>query len=68
MRYSQVALMVLEATVHPRSQHLAVLAAVDMSLTGYLFLWVIDVECVLVREKTFKAGRVKGFIHVQCPQ
>ena len=60
--------MVFEATVYLRREHLAVLAAVDMRLTGYLFLWVIDVECVLVREKTFKAGRVKGFIHVQCPQ
>jgi len=60
--------MVFEATVYLRREQLAVLAAVDMSLTGYLFLWVIDVECVLVREKTFKAGRVEGFIHFQCPQ
>ena len=61
-------LMVFEATVYPRSEHLAVLAAVDMRLTGHLFLWVINVECVLVREKTFKPGRVEGFIHFQGPQ
>ena len=63
-----VRLMVFEATVYLRREHLAVLAAVDMRLIGYLFLWVIDVECVLVRETTFKAGRVQGFIHVQCHQ
>ena len=60
--------MVFEAAVDLRREDLAGLAAVDMRLTGYLFLWVIDVECVLVREKTFKAGRVEGFIHFQCPQ
>ena len=51
-------LMVFEATVYLRREHLAVLAAVDMRLTGYFFLWVIDVERVLVRGTTFKAGRV----------
>ena len=61
-------LMVFEATVYLRREHLAVLAAVDMRLTGYLFLWVIDVECVLVRGTTLKAGMVEGFLHFQCPQ
>ena len=60
--------MVFEATVNLRREHLAVLAAVDMRLTGYLFLWVIDVECFLVRETTFKARRVEGFLHLHCPQ
>ena len=60
--------MVFEATVYLRREHLAVLAAVDMRLTGYFFLWVIDVERVLVRGTTFKAGRVYGFIHFQCHQ
>jgi hypothetical protein len=50
-------LMVFEATVYLRCEYLAVLAAVDMRLTGYLFLWVIDVERVLVRGTTFKVGR-----------
>lgn len=50
--------MVFEATVYLRGEQLAVLAAVDMRLTGYFFLWVIDVERVLVRGTTFKAGGV----------
>ena len=50
-------LMVFEATVYLRREYLAVLAAVDMRLTGYFFLWVIDVERVLVRGTTFKVGR-----------
>jgi hypothetical protein len=49
--------MVFEATVDLRCEYLAVLAAVDMRVTGYLFLWVIDVERVLVRGTTFKVGR-----------
>jgi hypothetical protein len=49
--------MVFEATVYLRREYLAVLAAVDMRLTGYFFLWVIDVKRVLVRETIFKVGR-----------
>ena len=52
-----VRLMVFEATVYLRREYLAVLAAVDMRLTGYFFLWVIDVKRVLVRETIFKVGR-----------
>jgi len=48
--------MVFEATVYLRREYLAVLAAMDMRLTGYFFLWVIDVECVLVRTRTFEVG------------
>ena len=55
--------MVLEATVQLRREYLAVLAAVDMRLTGYFFLWVIDVKRVLVRGTTFKVGRFQGFLH-----
>ena len=50
-------LVAFEATVYLRREYLAVLAAVDMRLTGYFFLWVIDVERVLVRGTTFKVGR-----------
>jgi hypothetical protein len=49
--------MVFEATVYLRREYLAVLAAVDMRLTRYFFLWVIDVEPVLVRGTTFEVGR-----------
>jgi hypothetical protein len=49
--------MVFEATVYLRCEYLAVLAAVDMRLTGYFFLWVIDVERVLVWRTTFEVGR-----------
>jgi hypothetical protein len=49
--------MVFEAAVYLRREHLAVLAAVDMHLTGYFFLWVIDVERVFVRGAAFKVGR-----------
>ena len=49
--------MVFETTVYPCREYLAVLTAVDMRLTGYFFLWVIDVERVLVRETTFEVGR-----------
>ena len=49
--------MVFEATVYLRREYLAVLAAVDMRLTGYFFLWVIDVERVLVRGTTFEVSR-----------
>jgi len=49
--------MVFEATVDLRREYLAVLAAMDMRLTGYFFLCVIDVERVLVRATTFKVGR-----------
>ena len=49
--------MVFEATVYLRREYLAVLAAVDMRLTGYFFLWVIDVERVLVRGTTFEVGK-----------
>src|SRR6476620_12268134 len=50
-------LMIFEATVDLRREYLAVLAAVDMRLAGYFFLWVIDVKRVLVRETIFKVGR-----------
>ena len=60
--------MVFEATVDLRREYLAVLAAVDMRLTGYFFLWVIDVKRVLVRGTTFKVGRFQGFLHFQCHQ
>ena len=56
--------MVLEATVDLRRENLAVLAAVDMRLTGYFFLWVIDIERVLVRGTTFETGRFWGILHV----
>jgi hypothetical protein len=36
-------LMVFEAAVYLRREYLAVLAAVDMGLTGYFFLRVIDI-------------------------
>jgi len=49
--------MVFEATVYLRREYLAVLAAMDMRLTGYFFLWVIDVERVLVRAMTFNVAR-----------
>jgi hypothetical protein len=49
--------VVFEPTVYLRREYLAVLAAVDMRLTGDFFLWVIDVEAVLVRGTTFKVGR-----------
>jgi hypothetical protein len=49
--------MFFEATVYLRREYLAVLAAVDMRLTRYFFLWVIDVERVLVRGTAFKVGR-----------
>ena len=55
--------MVFEATVDQRREYLAVLAAVDMRLTGYFFLWVIDVEGVLVRGTPFKVGGFRGFLH-----
>jgi len=58
--------MVFEATVYLRREHLAVLAAVDMRLTGYLFLWVIDVERALVRGTIFEVGKFQGFLHFQC--
>ena len=58
--------MVFEATVDLRSQYLAGLAAVDMRLTWYFFLWVIDVERVLVRGTTFEVGWVQGFLHFEC--
>ena len=48
--------MVFEAAVYLRRKYLAVLAAVDMRLTGHLFLRVIDVERVLVRRTAFEAG------------
>ena len=48
--------MVFEATVYLRREYLAVLAAVDMRLTGYFFLRVIDIERVLVRGTTLKVG------------
>ena len=50
-------LMVFEATVYLRREYLAVLTAVDMRLTGYFFLRVIDVERVLIGETTFEVGR-----------
>jgi hypothetical protein len=50
-------LVVLDATVDLRREYPAVLAAVDMRLTGYFFLWVIDVERVLVWRTTFEVGR-----------
>ena len=50
-------LVVFEATVDLRSEYLAVLAAVDMRLTRYFFLWVIDVKRVLVRGTTFEVRR-----------
>ena len=50
-------LVVFDATVYLRREYLAVLAAVDMRLTGYFFLWVIDVERVVVRATAFKVGR-----------
>jgi hypothetical protein len=50
-------IMVFEATVYLRREYLAVLAAMDMRLTRYFFLWVIDVERVLVSATTFKVGR-----------
>ena len=59
--------MVFEATVYLRREYLAVLAAVDMRLTGYFFLWVIDVKCVFVRETTFEIGWVGEFLQFQCP-
>jgi hypothetical protein len=49
--------MVFDATVYLRREYLAVLAAVDMHLTRYFFLWVIDIERALVRGTTFKVGR-----------
>ena len=49
--------MVFEATVYMRREYLAVLAAVDMRLTGYFFLWVTDVERILVRRTTLEVGR-----------
>ena len=58
--------MVFEATVYLRREYLAVLAAVDMRLTGYFFLWVIDVERVLVGRASFEVGWFQGFLHFQC--
>ena len=58
--------MVFQPTVYLRREYLAGLAAVDMRLTGYFFLWVIDVERVLVRRTTFEVGRFQGFRHFQC--
>ena len=55
--------MVFEATVYLRREYLAVLAAVHMRLTGYFFLWVIDVERLLVRRASFEVGRFQGFLH-----
>ena len=55
--------MVFEATVYLRREYLAVLAAVDMRLTGYFLLRIVDVERVLVRTTTFKVGRFQGFLH-----
>ena len=49
--------MVFETTVYLRREYLAVLAAVDMRLTGHFFLWVIDFERILVRGTAFEAGR-----------
>ena len=49
--------MVFEATVYLRREYLAVFAAVDMRLTGYFFLWVINVERVLIGQTTFEVGR-----------
>lgn len=49
--------MVFESTVYLRREYLAVLAAVDVGLTGYFFLWVIDVEGVPVWGTTFEIGR-----------
>lgn len=57
-------LVVFDATVYLRCEELAVFAAVDMRLTGNFFLWVIDVERVLVRGTTFEVGRFQGFLHV----
>jgi len=48
--------MVFEATVYLRREYLAVLAAVDMRLAGHFFLWVIDIERVLVRSTAFEVG------------
>src|SRR5437764_12441665 len=59
-------LMVFDATVYLRCEYLAVLAAVDMRVTRYLFLWVIDVERVLVRWTTFEVGRFQRVLHFQC--
>ena len=59
--------MVFQATVYLRSEHLAGFASVDMRLTGHLFLWVINVKSVLVRETSFEIGSVGGFLHFQCP-
>ena len=50
--------MVFDATVYLRREYLAVLAAVDMRLTGYFFLRVIDVERILVGRATFEVGRL----------
>jgi len=48
--------MVFETTVDLCREYLAVLAAVDMRLTGHFFLGVIDVERVLVRCTVFEVG------------
>lgn len=48
--------MVFEATVYLRCEYLAVLAAVDMRLTGHFLLWAVDVERVLVRGTAFETG------------
>jgi hypothetical protein len=56
--------MVFETTVYLRREYLAVLAAVDMRLTRYFFLWVIDVERVLVRGAAFEAGGFRGLVHL----
>jgi len=58
--------MVFEATVYLRRKYLAVLAAMDMRFTRYFFLWVIDVERVLVRGTTFEVGRFEGLLHFSC--
>ena len=60
--------MVFQPTVYLRREYLAGLAAVDMRLTGYFFLWVIDVERVLVRGTTFEVGRFEGLLHFSCHQ
>ena len=49
--------MVFDATVYLRREYLAVLTTVDMRLTGYFFLRVIDVESVRVRGPPFEVGR-----------
>jgi len=48
--------VVFETTVYLRREYLAVLAAVDMRSTGHFFLWVVDVERVLVRGTAFEVG------------